>query len=437
MCDRTSPLAWYGVAVLVVATVFGAMDRQILILLAEPLRHSLQLSDTQLGLLQGMGFSLFSGLAAVPVGWLADRYGRRVVLSGCVVIWTAATVACGLADSFAALFGAAAGMGVGEAAIVPIVYGLLPELVAERHRSVANGVYALAVLLGGGVGVALAGLMLQNLDTLRALAPWLVKGPATWRLAFMCVAVPGPVIAALILTIGVRTTTVTNPATHSDGRDIKIVDYLRANLRTLFSVFGGIGLAQLGLAASAIWLPAIAARKYGTAASAIGQGTGAAYVFGTLGGAAVGALLMPRLRRRLGLVMPTRVIFIGLLIAAFVVLAFPLMAWPVQLYCLFGLEMAAVTAPTLLVPTLLQDITPPLLRSRAIAAGSLVMIVLTSAGPVLVGLLSDLLRDTSQRLPIAVASVGTISLAAAAVLLRSAEGAIGRTVMSFNPGAQV
>jgi MFS family permease len=258
----------------------------------------------------------------------------------------------------------------------------------------------------------------------------------TWRLAFICVAVPGPLIAALILTIGGRRAARGESSKRCNSPPVAAGDYIRANLQTLVSVFGGIGLAQLGLAATAIWLPVIAARSYGATAAVVGQGTGTAYVLGTLSGALAGALLIPRLKRRLGLVAATRVIVSGVSIAAIVVLALLLTRWAGQLYLLFGLQMAAVTAPTLLVPTLLQDITPPSLRSRAIAAGSFVMIVLTSLSPLLVGLLSDALRNTAQGLLMAVVIVGTVSLICAAALLQSAQGAIVRTVMSLDPGTQ-
>ena len=78
---RTGQTAAYALLVLVTAAIFAAINRQILVLLAEPIRQSLGLSDTQLGLLQGLAVTLFSGLAAVPIGWLADRFGRRQLLA--------------------------------------------------------------------------------------------------------------------------------------------------------------------------------------------------------------------------------------------------------------------------------------------------------------------------------------------------------------------
>ena len=135
---RSARTAAYALGVLVTAAVFAAVNRQILVLLGEPIRQSLGLSDTQLGLLQGLGVTLFCGLAAVPIGWLADRFGRRRLRALCILVWSAATAACGMAQDFTALFVAAAVLGIGEAGLTPIVYGLLPDAVPERRRALAT-----------------------------------------------------------------------------------------------------------------------------------------------------------------------------------------------------------------------------------------------------------------------------------------------------------
>lgn len=181
-------LAGYGLLVLIAASIFSALGKQNLVLLAEPMRHSLALSDTRLGLLEGIGITLFAGVAAVPLGWLADRYGRRVLLAACMLVWTAATAACGLAHDFAALFVAAMGLGIAEAGLAPIAYGLIPEIVSERRRVLANGVFTLAGILGAGLGMALSGALVAALDNLRPLLPAAMQGMETWRLAFLFVA---------------------------------------------------------------------------------------------------------------------------------------------------------------------------------------------------------------------------------------------------------
>ena len=86
-------LAWFGLAVLVIVAFFANIDRQILVLLTEPIRQDFGLSDLQIGLLQGAGIALFAGAAALPIGWVADRVDRRLVLAVCILVWSAATAA--------------------------------------------------------------------------------------------------------------------------------------------------------------------------------------------------------------------------------------------------------------------------------------------------------------------------------------------------------
>jgi sugar phosphate permease len=59
--------AWYAVAVLTVCYTLSFVDRQILAFLVGPLKHDLHLSDTQIGLLQGLAFAVFYTLLGVPI----------------------------------------------------------------------------------------------------------------------------------------------------------------------------------------------------------------------------------------------------------------------------------------------------------------------------------------------------------------------------------
>jgi len=423
----------YGLLVLIIATVFGALDRQILVLLAEPMRQSLQLTDTKLGLLQGAGITLFAGVAAVPVGWLADRYGRRSVLAACVLVWAAATAACGMATDFPALFLAAAGLGIGEAGLSPIVFGLIPEIVSPRRRVLANGIYALAAIFGAGLGIALSGAMVQSLDALRPLLPAALQGLESWRLAFLVVALPGPLVALAVLLIRLHPQRVDSHAAVTANARPALRDYARAHLRCMAGVFGGSGLAGLGLAASGNWLPIIATRSFGAAAGAVGQGMGLAYLLGTAAGATLGALGVRLLGRRLGLALPLRVIAVGSAVAALAAALMPLAQSVGALYLLFGVQVTALIAGSVLLPTLLQDMTPAALRSRLIAIGSVVTVLLSALSPVLVGAMSDLLSARPQGLLMAVAGVGALAFALAALLMKGAEQAFVHTVQTIHP----
>src|SRR3569832_405117 len=80
--------------------VLNFLDRQLLSILAKPIQDSLHLTDGQLGLIGGLYFALFYCIIAIPIGWLADRTNRVRLLSVACAVWSAATAACGLAQTY-------------------------------------------------------------------------------------------------------------------------------------------------------------------------------------------------------------------------------------------------------------------------------------------------------------------------------------------------
>lgn len=412
--SKTTAMAIYGVFVLVIATVFGAIDRQVLALMAEPLRGALGLSDTQLGLVKGVAFTLCSGLAAFPVGWLADRYGRRRLLALCVLVWAGSTAACGLATDFTTLFLAAAGMGIGEAGITPLVYGLLPQVVHPRHRTLANGVYATAALLGAGLGILFSGLLVQHLSSIGAYLPESWRGLEAWRLAFFLTGMPGPVVILLIMCMKLRSDSLES----TNRAEIpRLRSYLRRHGMTAAGVFAGLGLATMGLQSTIGWVPVIGVRVLGLSAADVGKGMGVAYLVGTVVGAAMGAVAVRSMRGSSGSLLALRVNAFGMLIAGSLAAGYAYATSGLQLYALVGMQVASVIAGTILIPTLLQDIAPSPLRSRIIGLGGVIGIGLSATAPVLVGRLSDLLAPRPDALVLAMVSVCTCSLLMASVLL--------------------
>src|SRR4030095_15392969 len=87
-------------SVLIVAYTFNFLDRQILGILAGPIKKELGLSDSQLGLMGGLAFALFYTGLGVPIAWLADRRSRSWIMTWALALWSAFTAACGLATGF-------------------------------------------------------------------------------------------------------------------------------------------------------------------------------------------------------------------------------------------------------------------------------------------------------------------------------------------------
>ena len=145
---------------LVLLTAVGTMnfvDRQILSVLAEPIRQELGLSDTQLGLLTGLSFALFYAIMGVPAAMLADRYNRVRLVGAACLMWSFFTGACGSAQSFVQLALARFGVGVGESGGTAPSLAILADYYPPRHRPLVIGLFTSNGPLGVFIGASLGG----------------------------------------------------------------------------------------------------------------------------------------------------------------------------------------------------------------------------------------------------------------------------------------
>src|SRR6478609_4973635 len=102
-------------ALLLLAYIFNFLDRQILGILAQPIKADLGLSDTQFGAIGGLAFALLYSVLGVPLAILADRTSRSGVIAGALGLWSGFTALCGTATGYTGLFFARLGVGIGEA----------------------------------------------------------------------------------------------------------------------------------------------------------------------------------------------------------------------------------------------------------------------------------------------------------------------------------
>jgi len=425
-------LPLYGVAVLIIATIFGALDRQMVVLLADPISKSLDLSDGQIGVLLGLGLTLCSGLAAVPLGWLADRYDRRKILAACLLLWAAATAGCGFADNFTEMLIAAAVMGLGESGVSPIVWGLIPQIVPERYRLLANGVFMLAANLGWGLGIWAAGVIVDNVDVLRPFLPFALQDIDPWRVAFVAVALPGPVIAVLLLLI--RTYhQAASAAGEVEETIMTMRSYIRDHIHTLATVFVGIGFLMFGVAASTNWIPTLAARSFGVSTGEISAASGSAYFFGTLGGGAAYFIFGPMLRRKIGAGAAIWAYVITLAMASVMSVAVLFARSANDIFILFGLQYGTTIFASTFTPTLLQDMTPANLRSRVVGIAVTIGFSLSALGPLAVGTLSDQIAGVPDHIRIAVVVMSTGGLLMGSLLMFLGRKSFVRTVEASRP----
>ena len=175
--------AYYVVAVLFLAYAVNVMDRSVLAVLLESIKHEFLVDDKMLGLLSGMAFALFYATLGIPIAALADRTSRRSVLAAAAALWSASTALCGVATNFWSLLLARVGTAVGEAGGTPPSQALISDYFPLRERGVALSLYALGVPFGAVLGSGLGGLGNQLVG---------------WRWTFILVGVPGLLVALLV-----------------------------------------------------------------------------------------------------------------------------------------------------------------------------------------------------------------------------------------------
>ena len=175
--------AWFVLGILCFVYVLNFLDRQLLAILAKPIRDELGLTHGQIGLISGLYFALFYCVLSVPVAWFADRSNRvRVVALACG-LWSAATAACGLAGNYGQLAGARMLVGVGEAGGVPPSYAIISDYFRPGTRGTALGLYNLGPPIGNALGVAFGAS---------------IAAAYSWRDAFMALGIVGVATAVLV-----------------------------------------------------------------------------------------------------------------------------------------------------------------------------------------------------------------------------------------------
>jgi MFS family permease len=171
--------------VLLLVYVLNFLDRQILNILAEPIKGELKLSDTQLGLLAGPAFAVFYAVLGIPIARYADRgsTNRISLISVSLAIWSGMTVLCGFAQNFWQMALARVGVGVGEAGCTPAAHSLISDAVAPEKRASAIAFYGMGVPIGTLLGLVIGGV---------------VNDVWGWRVALMLVGAPGILLALLL-----------------------------------------------------------------------------------------------------------------------------------------------------------------------------------------------------------------------------------------------
>lgn len=180
----TKRYRYYVLSILVLVYTLNFLDRNVLAILAAPIKASLHLTDGQLGLMGGLAFALLYSTLGLPIAWLADRSSRRKIMTCALLLWSAFTMLCGFAQSFPQFFLSRIGVGVGEAGGVAPAYSMISDYFPKEQRARALSVYSLGIPIGTACGILFGGLIAKAID---------------WRAAFLIVGAAGIVVAPIFL----------------------------------------------------------------------------------------------------------------------------------------------------------------------------------------------------------------------------------------------
>jgi len=382
-------LASYVLAVLMIAGVVSLLDRQIMILLVEPIQRDLGITDTQISLLQGLAFAIFYCFAGLPLGQLADRVSRKKVMIFGIVTWSAATIGCGAARTFEELFFARVMVGFGEACLNPCAYSLMSDYFAPHRRGRAYGLFGGASSVGAALSLFLGSAVLSTLGAVAFISLPLVGTLATWKVVFIIAGLPGLMVALLLLTVPEphrRETAVR----HAEASSPKALAFLRENAGVIIPLLVVYALWSMAGYGYTAWMATGYVRTYGLSVPNAGVLAGIIITAGSLVGAYVGGVLGDRWSSGGAKGGKLRVTFWASAIAAVTLPVWWLLDSPL-LSVLVGCLVYSCGAATLTsAPAALNELVPNELRGRMSAIYLLVTgIVGISFGPAAVALATD------------------------------------------------
>jgi predicted MFS family arabinose efflux permease len=399
----------YVLCILVLVYTFNFIDRQIVGILAIPIKEELGLTDTQLGLMGGLAFALLYTTLAIPIAMAADRMSRTWIITGALVVWSGMTAVCGMAQNFWQLFLARVGVGIGEAGGVAPAYSLISDFFPPNQRARALSVYSFGIPIGSALGIVFGGIIATLVD---------------WRFAFLVVGLAGIVLAPVFRL------TVREPvrggfdAGHSQSGAASLKDIMRVLVRkpSFWGLSLGASFSSMMGYGLFFWLPSFFVRSYELTLLNASLAYGAILLVGGITGTWLGGSLADRFGEK------NRAAYAR--IPAFAFLA----AVPFYLVGVLSptlmISVLVMTVPTALglawlgpVISAVQHLVPPNMRATASAIFLFVNnLVGIGVGTLAIGAISDSLqgRFGDDSLRYAILAGTSFYLVAAAIFLLSA-----------------
>jgi MFS family permease len=364
----------WSLILLMLSVILNYVDRQILGIVAVPIKAELGLSDTQLGLLAGVAFSIFFAFMGLPLAWLADRRNRARIIAVCCAGWCLFTAGCGLANSFVHLFIARMGVGIGEAGCMPPAFSLISDFFPPKRRARAFATYQFGIPVGSAFGMLCGGWIASHID---------------WRAAFLIIGLSGLPLAIALWIFIKEPVRGTQDRVKAETPRFGIVVRKLVTTPSFWFLTLGHACSTVLLFGVMFWLPSMLQRSYGLSLVHVSLAMGGIVLTGGIIGLWAGANFADRLG-------PSNPRAYALLPAAGYLLAAPAYAiaifapnpyWAIPLFIL-PQALGLFGSPP--VSTAMQSIVPAEMRATTTALYQFI-INLTGAGlgTLMLGIMSD------------------------------------------------
>ena len=392
LSDRATSAAWYAAVFLTVAASMSTIDRQVLSLMIGPIRRDLHISDTEMGVIGGLAYTLLYTFCTLPAAWLADRGSRRAVAAGSMFLWSIMTASCGMAQSFVTLFLARMGVGIGEAGLAPASYSMLSDMFPRRSLPIALGLLNAAPFLGVGVANILGGALVQHFETAPPVTLPVIGLVKSWQFTFILLGLPGVVMALL------GWFTLKEPARRGraagDGHVpltlAQVMEFVSGRwqfLTLMFIAYICLSIQGWGLF---FWIVEFLVRERGVPRAEVGLIYGSMAMVLGFAGAVLSGALAARLLRRGNTDTLMKLVIAAVAILGPLAIIMPFAPRPWQIFLLLLPITFFMGCPGGLGTTALQFIAPNELKGRIIALYMLIVNCISlTLGPFLGGLISD------------------------------------------------
>jgi len=391
------------VVILTLAYILSFLDRQLLSLVVTDVKSDLDLTDSQVSIILGFAFALFYTTMGIPIGRLADKKSRRTIIGIGITFWCFMTAATGIVKTYAQLFIARIGVGVGEATLSPSALSIISDYFPKEKRGTAMGFFNMGVSVGSGIALILGGQIVAYFADFPPIILPLVGQIYEWQALFIFIGIPGLLVALLMSTIKEPSRkgkmTLVNES-GSSSEEISIKD----TIRFIYQRKEAYGWLFLSMACSVLigyaflsWLPTMYIRSYNIGIPTITLWLGIAFLIGGPFGATMSGWLGDKLYKKYNNSSHVMLFAYSMIILTVAAVLVPLMPSYQTATLMFIPQIVTAAGQTALAPVAMINITPNQLRGQVIAVYFFVISMTGyTLGPTSVALITDFIfKDES------------------------------------------